>query len=115
MRGEPLSDETGTLVGRRLREYRLAKNLSMETLAQLCGFSKETVRAIEAGEQVPRLHTFVRIVRALDIGLEDLLPADWRFRYAPGPRQASSRARSLAGRVSTKDVSKQMRRRDRTA
>ncbi len=167
---DPIATETAEAVGARVREHRVARRLSMEKLAQLCGFSKETVRAIEAGEQAPRLHTFLLLVSALDLQLEDLLPGDWMTRYAPGARDrgrrpigaeenspryggvgdsgidarlleaaktrypglstsdlleaalkgliesdATARARSLAGRMGTKDVSQVMRRKDRTS
>lgn len=56
----------------------------MEVLGRFCDVSKETIRAIEKGEQAPRIETTMRLAIALGVAIEDLLPADWRTTYAPG-------------------------------
>ena len=51
-------------MGRRIREYRLARNLTAEALADRTGLSIGTVLNAEKGRN-PKLETVVRILRVL--------------------------------------------------
>jgi transcriptional regulator with XRE-family HTH domain len=62
-------------LGRRLRDARLERNLSQETVAEEAGVGRHTLQRMEAGES-PSLINFVRVLRALGLldELERLLP-----------------------------------------
>ena len=63
------------LLGSRLSEHRLARNLTQAELAKTAGVSKRTVERLEAGDST-QLTNFIRILRALKLlgGLESLVP-----------------------------------------
>lgn len=65
-------------LGRRLRRYRLQRNVTQEDLARDAGVGTRTIRNIESGGDV-QLLTLLRILRAL--GRLDALDA---FLPAPG-------------------------------
>lgn len=63
-------------------KYQLGENLSrerrrqcksMETLARLAGTTASEISRLEHGQRDPRLWTIVRLARALDVPLGDLL------------------------------------------
>ncbi len=68
-------------LGARLREARLARNLSQERLAEEAGVGRVTLQRIETG-QPASLVNLIRVLRVLDLldGLDGLLPA-----AAPSP------------------------------
>lgn len=68
-------------LGGRLREARLAQNLSQEKVADEAGIGRITLQRMEAGES-PSLINFIRVLRVLDLleGLNLLLPGP-----APSP------------------------------
>lgn len=61
------------LFGSRLRTIRLEKGLSQETLAEKTGLSTNFVGEMERGLKAPGLPAIVRLARALDSGVHDLL------------------------------------------
>lgn len=67
-------------VGKRLREERLSRGLSMRALAKLAGVSLHSVRNCERMISAPHLATVCSLCLALDLGWHDLLgePEDHR-------------------------------------
>jgi transcriptional regulator with XRE-family HTH domain len=51
--------------GKRLKTLRKESGLSMEKLANKADLSKETIRALESGENDPRFTTLCRIAKSL--------------------------------------------------
>ena len=70
-RSEPAT-ETVTL-GRRLRERRLKRGLSLEVLASRCGLSRSGLSKIERGEVVPSTTNLSRIAEALGTSFAALM------------------------------------------
>jgi len=62
-------------LGRRLRDARLERNLSQETVAEEAGIGRYTLQRMELGGS-PSLINFIRVLRALGLlgELERLLP-----------------------------------------
>jgi transcriptional regulator with XRE-family HTH domain len=62
-------------LGRRVRQKRLAKNLTQESLAKMAGVSRITIGNLEKGQAVTLL-TFVQVLHSLGSldGLESFLP-----------------------------------------
>ena len=58
-------------VGRNLREYRLAKGLSQEAFADLCGIDHSYMGCVERGESNLALVNIEKIVRALNMPLSE--------------------------------------------
>ena len=64
------------LIGERLAQLRLAKNLTQEQLAEQTGLGLRTVQRLESGEAATQLSGFVRVCRALGLleRLDALIP-----------------------------------------
>ena len=60
-------------VARLLREERKRQNLSLNTLAERAGLSRQMVSYVEQLERNPTLDTLLRISKALDVKLEELI------------------------------------------
>lgn len=76
-------------LGRRIRQLRLARNLSQSALAQMCGASLSSIRRLEAGGQ-GTLELVVRVALALDV------TAGFDALFAP-PVQSIAQAEAALG------------------
>lgn len=65
----------GVLFGERLRDVRLRRKLTQETLAQLAGMSEAYISNMEHGLKVPSLTTVLRLAVALNCKVMDLVGA----------------------------------------
>ena len=63
----------GVIFGKRLRELRIARDLSQYALADLCGSHKPFISELERGVKVPSLTTILRLAEALDCSIYDLV------------------------------------------
>lgn len=61
------------LVMGRLRDIRLAQGISKNRLATLAGIDPKTVSFIEGGQRTPTLYTLVKVARALEVSLAEIL------------------------------------------
>ena len=62
-----------TPIGKRIRRARLDKKISLDTMANETGLSKEFIKKIEAGDQRPSVGTLLQISRTLHIDSSFLL------------------------------------------
>lgn len=62
-----------TPIGKRIRQARLEKKISLDTMANETGLSKEFIKKIEAGGQRPSVGTLLQISRTLHIDSNLLL------------------------------------------
>ncbi|WP_329215346.1 helix-turn-helix domain-containing protein [Streptomyces sp. NBC_01485] len=60
-------------IGDRIRTERMHQNLTQERLHLAAGISRWSLQEIEAGRNNPTLETLLRIARALDVSLADLV------------------------------------------
>lgn len=65
--------ERRRIVGARVRERRERANLTQEELRDASGVERLTIQRIESGGTDPRLSWLLRIARALDFNIQDLL------------------------------------------
>lgn len=65
------ADELQAVLGRQLRELRIAKNRDQVSIAEKAGISEKALRNLEAGRG-SSIETLVRVLKALD-SLEGLL------------------------------------------
>ncbi len=56
----------------RMKAARVAKDLSQQQLAELCGVSRQTISAIEKGDYNPTINLCIAICRTLEKSLNDL-------------------------------------------
>lgn len=63
----------GEIFGRGLRELRLERNLTQDALAQIVATSKPFISDMERGVKVPSLTMILRLAKALDCSLYDLV------------------------------------------
>ncbi len=59
-------------ISNRLKEIRLRKELTQESLAEAVGVTRQTIIAIEKEKFVPSVKLALQLARALDTALEDL-------------------------------------------
>lgn len=57
----------------KLRDLRIERGISQNHLSQLAGISRTGLRHIESGSVSPSLVNVLRLAKALDLSLEDLM------------------------------------------
>jgi quercetin dioxygenase-like cupin family protein len=62
-----------TPTGKRIRRARLRIKMSLDDMANQTGFSKEVIKKIESGDQIPSVGTLIQLSRALGLDSGDLL------------------------------------------
>ena len=67
------TEQVLTLVGKRIRNARLRRNLTAEFVAESAGISKGTLLAVEKGTPTVSIGAYAAVLSVL--GMED----DWRF------------------------------------
>lgn len=60
-------------IGRRIKEKRVSKSWSQETLAEKVGITPVYLGMIERGEKTPKMETFVKIANCLESTSDELL------------------------------------------
>ena len=87
-------------IGRRVKQRRLAKNLTQERLAKMAGVNRMTVVKLEQGKPSTLL-TFVQVLHALGSldGLENFLPDQ-----GPSPLQVAKMKGKKRSRASSSNV-----------
>jgi transcriptional regulator with XRE-family HTH domain len=63
----------GVIFGQRLRELRIARNFSQGELADRCGSNRPFISNLERGVKVPSLTMVLRLARALDCRVYQLV------------------------------------------
>jgi transcriptional regulator with XRE-family HTH domain len=63
----------GVIFGQRLRELRIARNLTQRQLADACGSNSPFISNLERGVKVPSLTMVLRLAEALDSKVYDLV------------------------------------------
>jgi len=65
--------ELSSIVGQRIRTYRIRRGLSQEALARLCDRHPTYIGQLERGEKNPTLESLERVCEALKIPMSQLL------------------------------------------
>ncbi len=64
---------TATPISNHIRRFRSEQgDMTQEALANLCGVTRQTIIALEAGRYAPSLELAFRIARAFGVGVEDV-------------------------------------------
>lgn len=66
-------ENEGVIFGQRLRELRLARNLTQTQLAERCGSSYPFISNLERGVKVPSLTMVLRLAEALPCRVYELV------------------------------------------
>lgn len=64
------------IIGERLKEARLAKQMSQETLGGLLGVSKVSICGYETGTRTPNMRNFLKLIEILDLDAKYVLGMD---------------------------------------
>jgi transcriptional regulator with XRE-family HTH domain len=64
------------LVGRNVRKFRLAKGLTQEQFAALCGFGQNYLSDLERGRRNPTVVTLWELAQSLGVTPVDLITPD---------------------------------------
>ena len=62
------------LIGKQIRYLRRIKDISQETLAKQTGVTVGWIGRIERGVHLPNIRLLVKIARALQVKVKDLIP-----------------------------------------
>ena len=62
-----------SMVGKRIREYRLKNQLTQVMLAEKTGLSEQAIFSFETGRRLPALESLVLLSNALNVSTDDLL------------------------------------------
>ena len=60
-------------IGKHISEFRHLRKLRQEDLAEITGLSTNYIGAVERGEKIPSLETFIDILNALSISADMVL------------------------------------------
>ncbi len=71
----PVNEPARERVGRRVREIRLRRGISLAELAAIARLTRGNASRLESGRHDPRLATLVRVARALGVTVADLVSA----------------------------------------
>ena len=87
-------------IGRRVKQRRLTKNLTQESLAKMAGVNRMTVVKLEQGK-ISTLLTFIQVLHALGSldGLESFLPE-----LGPSPLQVAKMKGKERSRASSSNI-----------
>lgn len=85
-------------LGDRLRRLRKAQGLGTVEMAARAGVSRNTLRAVEAGDPAPSIGTYMRVMSVLGVGADVALLASDTLLPAP-PDSAAARSRRAAPMV----------------
>ncbi|MFI5985015.1 helix-turn-helix transcriptional regulator [Streptomyces sp. NPDC051555] len=61
-------------LGNRIRDARLAADLTQDKLAELAGVDRTTLQKTEAGKTDPKFSLLLRLARVLHLPARDLMP-----------------------------------------
>lgn len=64
------------IIGERLKEARLAKKMSQETLGNMLGVSKVSICGYETGTRTPNMKNFLQLIEILDLDVKYVLGMD---------------------------------------
>lgn len=64
------------IIGERLKEARLDKNMSQETLGGILGVSKVSICGYETGTRTPNMSNFLKLIEILDLDVKYVLGMD---------------------------------------
>lgn len=64
------------IIGERLKEARLNKNMSQEVLGNILGVSKVSICGYETGVRTPNMKNFLKLIEILDLDVKYVLGLD---------------------------------------
>lgn len=64
------------IIGERLKEARLNKNMTQESLGNLLGVTKVSICGYENGTKTPTMRNFLNLIKFLDLDVKYLLGQD---------------------------------------
>ncbi len=64
------------LIGKQIRYLRRIKEISQVTLAKQVGVTEGWIGRIERGEHIPNILLLVKIARAMQVKVKDLIPSE---------------------------------------
>ena len=64
------------IIGERLKEARLSKKMSQETLGKMLGVSKVSICGYETGTRTPNMSNFLKLIEIVDLDAKYVLGMD---------------------------------------
>lgn len=69
----------GNIIGNKIKELRIAKNVTQEELASRVNVAKATISAYENGSRLPSYTVLVKLSRIFHVSTDNLLGVDSRY------------------------------------
>ena len=69
----------GNIIGNKIKELRIAKNVTQEELASRVNVAKATISAYENGSRLPSYTVLVKLSRIFHVSTDNLLGIDSRY------------------------------------
>lgn len=85
-------------IGKHISEFRHLRKLRQEDLAEITGLSTNYIGAVERGEKIPSLETFIDILNALSISADMVLSDILREGYQIKASTLSDQLKTLSAK-----------------
>ena len=85
-------------IGKHISEFRRLRKLRQEDLAEITGLSTNYIGAVERGEKIPSLETFIDILNALSVSADMVLSDILREGYQIKASTLSDQLKTLSAK-----------------
>lgn len=85
-------------IGKHISEFRHLRKLRQEDLAEITGLSTNYIGAVERGEKIPSLETFIDILNALSVSADMVLSDILREGYQIKASTLSDQLKTLSAK-----------------
>lgn len=89
-------------IGKHISEFRRLRKLRQEDLAEITGLSTNYIGAVERGEKIPSLETFIDILNALSVSADMVLSDVLREGYQIKASAFSDQLKTLSAKDQTR-------------
>ncbi len=89
-------------IGKHISEFRRLRKLRQEDLAEITGLSTNYIGAVERGEKIPSLETFIDILNALSVSADMVLSDVLREGYQIKASTFSDQLKTLSAKDQTR-------------
>lgn len=89
-------------IGKHISEFRRLRKLRQEDLAEITGLSTNYIGAVERGEKIPSLETFIDILNALSVSADMVLSDVLREGYQIKASTFSDQLKKLSAKDQTR-------------
>ena len=86
--GKNIDPPNGIFLGRKIRDIRTEKNISIQKLADCAGVQRSFINQLESGDRLPSFGNLVSIINTLGVSADELL---YDYLDTPNPQTMETR------------------------